>query len=99
MAYRAMNGVMADSVSSGSSQRGASVTWAAMLTWPSGAAATRVDHAGTTATARQLVISNLRLIAMAVGLVMRAGSSGKRIDAATSSFRPVCPRLQGTATA
>src|SRR5438552_8631001 len=35
-----MNGVMADSVSAGSSHFGASVTWAAKFIWPSGAACT-----------------------------------------------------------
>src|SRR5881396_493393 len=34
-----MNGVMADSVSPGSSQRGARVTWTAHTIWPSGPAA------------------------------------------------------------
>src|SRR5206468_9477534 len=42
IAYRTLNGVMADSVSPGSSQRGASVTWKAYVTWPWGPAASAV---------------------------------------------------------
>src|SRR2546427_5806934 len=40
---------MADSVSPGSSQRGASVTWNAHVTWPSGPAASAVVTAPTSA--------------------------------------------------
>ena len=40
IAYRTMNGVMADSVSAGSSHFGARVTWAAKVICPSGAAST-----------------------------------------------------------
>src|SRR3989449_3746098 len=42
IAQRTLNGLMADSVSPGSSQRGASVTWKAYVTWPSGPAASAV---------------------------------------------------------
>src|SRR5437667_11001637 len=48
-----MNGVMADSVSEGSSHRGASVTWAAKIIWPSAARAGRSGVTVRTARAKQ----------------------------------------------
>src|SRR5436190_10288266 len=47
-----MKGVMADSVSAGSSHFGASVTWAAKFIWPSGAASARPTAEDRSATRR-----------------------------------------------
>src|SRR5205085_2660354 len=65
-----MNGEMADSVSPGSSQRGASVTCAAMLTWPSGAAS---SEAGTAeASVRERTITALRRAARLVEIIVES---------------------------
>src|SRR3989442_6359016 len=58
-----MNGVMADSVSAGSSHRGASVTWAAKFIWPSAATAIPAGSVEANAkTRRHSASGRIRLV-------------------------------------
>ena len=82
-----MNGVMADSVSAGSSQRGASVTCTPKLIWPSGAAPTAAGRAA----ARQRIRAIATRQGRAVWVIQEL-----RVNAAVNSAAGVGRGISGT---